>query len=32
MMCESPEAIENLDDILGNVPGIALVLIGEGGI
>ena len=30
MMCESPEAIENLDDILGNVPGIGLVLIGEG--
>ncbi|MFD2136690.1 HpcH/HpaI aldolase/citrate lyase family protein [Novosphingobium resinovorum] len=30
MMCESPEAIENLDDILGNVPGIGFVLIGEG--
>src|SRR3546814_465164 len=30
MMCESPEAIENLDDILGNVPGIGLVLIGDG--
>jgi 4-hydroxy-2-oxoheptanedioate aldolase len=30
MMCESPEAIENLDDILANVPGIGLVLIGEG--
>lgn len=30
MMCESPESIENLDDILANVPGIGLVLIGEG--
>lgn len=30
MMCESPEAIDNLDDILTNVPGIGLVLIGEG--
>ncbi|WP_439571526.1 HpcH/HpaI aldolase family protein [Sphingomonas sp.] len=30
MMCESPEAIENLDDILSDVPGIGLVLIGEG--
>ncbi|WBQ15711.1 aldolase/citrate lyase family protein [Sphingobium sp. AP49] len=30
MMCESPEAIDNLDDILANVPGIGLVLIGEG--
>ncbi|MBW4332118.1 aldolase [Stakelama sp. CBK3Z-3] len=30
MMCETPEAIDNLDEILGNVPGIGLVLIGEG--
>lgn len=30
LMCESPEAIENLDDILGNVPGIGFILIGEG--
>lgn len=30
MMCESPEAIDNLDDILSDVPGIGLVLIGEG--
>src|SRR6266704_757594 len=30
LMCESVQAIENLDDILGNVPGIGLVLIGEG--
>ncbi|RYY26887.1 MAG: aldolase [Sphingomonadales bacterium] len=30
MMCESTQSIENLDDILGNVPGIGLVLIGEG--
>lgn len=30
LMCESPEAIENLDDILANVPGIGLILIGEG--
>jgi 4-hydroxy-2-oxoheptanedioate aldolase len=30
MMCESPEAIDNLDEILANVPGIGLVLIGEG--
>ena len=30
LMCESPEAIENLDDILSNVPGIGLILIGEG--
>jgi 4-hydroxy-2-oxoheptanedioate aldolase len=29
-MCESPEAIENLDDILANVPGIGFILIGEG--
>jgi len=30
LMCESPEAIENLDDILSNVPGIGFILIGEG--
>jgi 4-hydroxy-2-oxoheptanedioate aldolase len=30
LMCESTEAIENLDDILSNVPGIGLILIGEG--
>jgi 4-hydroxy-2-oxoheptanedioate aldolase len=30
LMIESPEAIENLDDILGEVPGIAFCLIGEG--
>lgn len=30
LMCESPQAIENLDDILANVPGIGFILIGEG--
>jgi len=30
LMIESVEAIENLDDILANVPGIGLCLIGEG--
>lgn len=30
LMCESPEAVENLDDILANVPGIGFILIGEG--
>ncbi len=30
LMCESPEAIDNLDDILSNVPGIGFILIGEG--
>ncbi|MHB8284776.1 MAG: HpcH/HpaI aldolase family protein [Caulobacteraceae bacterium] len=30
LMCESTEAIENLDDILANVPGVGFVLIGEG--
>ncbi len=30
LMCESTQAIENLDDILSNVPGIGLILIGEG--
>jgi|SRR5579871_1902942 len=30
LMIESPEAIENLDDILAEVPGIGFCLIGEG--
>jgi len=30
LMCESTQAIENLDDILSNVPGVGFVLIGEG--
>jgi 4-hydroxy-2-oxoheptanedioate aldolase len=30
LMCESIQAIENLDDILKNVPGIGFILIGEG--
>lgn len=30
LMCESPEAVVNLDDILSNVPGVGFVLIGEG--
>jgi 4-hydroxy-2-oxoheptanedioate aldolase len=30
LMCESPEAIDNLDDILANVSGIGFILIGEG--
>lgn len=30
LMIESTEAIENLDDILANVPGIGFCLIGEG--
>jgi 2-keto-3-deoxy-L-rhamnonate aldolase RhmA len=30
LMIESTQAIENLDDILANVPGIGFVLIGEG--
>ena len=30
LMCESPEAIDNLDDILADVPGIGFILIGEG--
>ncbi|MBB5390448.1 MULTISPECIES: HpcH/HpaI aldolase/citrate lyase family protein [unclassified Herbaspirillum] len=30
LMCESTQAIENLDDILKNVPGIGFILIGEG--
>jgi 4-hydroxy-2-oxoheptanedioate aldolase len=30
MMCEKVEAMENLEDILKQVPGIGLVIIGEG--
>lgn len=30
LMCESTQAIGNLDDILANVPGVGFVLIGEG--
>lgn len=30
LMCESTLAIENLDDMLANVPGIGFILIGEG--
>jgi 4-hydroxy-2-oxoheptanedioate aldolase len=30
LMCESTQAIENLDEILANVPGIGFILIGEG--
>lgn len=30
LMCESTQAIENLDDMLANVPGIGFILIGEG--
>ncbi len=30
LMCESTQGIENLDDILSNVPGIGFILIGEG--
>lgn len=30
LMCESVQAVENLDDILKNVPGIGFVMIGEG--
>ena len=30
LMCESVQAVENLDDILKNVPGIGFILIGEG--
>jgi 4-hydroxy-2-oxoheptanedioate aldolase len=30
LMCESSQAIANLDDILANVPGVGFVLIGEG--
>lgn len=30
LMCESVQAVENLDDILANVPGIGFILIGEG--
>lgn len=30
LMCESTQAVENLDDILKNVPGIGFIMIGEG--
>jgi 4-hydroxy-2-oxoheptanedioate aldolase len=30
IMCESVAGVENLDDILANVPGIGFVMIGEG--
>lgn len=30
LMIESPEAVENLDDMLANVPGVGFCLIGEG--
>ena len=30
LMCESVAAVENLDQILSNVPGIGFILIGEG--
>ena len=30
LMCESTQAIENLDEILRNVPGVGFILIGEG--
>jgi 4-hydroxy-2-oxoheptanedioate aldolase len=30
LMCESTQAIENLDQMLSNVPGIGFILIGEG--
>jgi 4-hydroxy-2-oxoheptanedioate aldolase len=30
LMCESTAAIENLDEMLANIPGIAFILIGEG--
>lgn len=30
LMCESTQAVENLDDMLANVPGIGFILIGEG--
>jgi len=30
LMCESVQAVENLDDILADVPGIGFILIGEG--
>ena len=30
LMCESTQAIENLDAMLANVPGIGFILIGEG--
>lgn len=30
LMCESVQALENIDDILANVPGIGFIMIGEG--
>lgn len=30
LMCESVQAIENLDDILADVPGVGFIMIGEG--
>jgi 4-hydroxy-2-oxoheptanedioate aldolase len=30
LMCESVQAVETIDDILANVPGIAFIMIGEG--
>jgi 4-hydroxy-2-oxoheptanedioate aldolase len=30
LMCESTQGVENLNDILSNVPGIGFILIGEG--
>ena len=30
LMCESVQAVENIDDILANVPGIGFIMIGEG--
>ena len=30
LMCESVQAVDNIDDILANVPGIGFIMIGEG--
>ena len=30
LMCESVQAVETIDDILANVPGIGFIMIGEG--